>query len=114
MSPDVASKLLSDEGALTRLGGTQQKVTLLFSDIRGFSSISVRLDRDSTFDSSMPTEQSFALCRFIRLAQEGKEPGWVVNMLNGYFTHMIDVLYEQQGVSRHTSATARGAVILCV
>ncbi|MEM7707680.1 MAG: adenylate/guanylate cyclase domain-containing protein [Pseudomonadota bacterium] len=63
----VADRLLSDHGA--SLGGTQQKVTVLFSDIRGFTSMSERIGARQT-----------------------------VAMLNEYFAEMAEAISEQGGV----------------
>ncbi len=63
----VADRLLSEHGA--NLGGTAQKVTVLFSDIRGFTSISERIG-----------------------------PRQTVAMLNEYFGEMAEAVSEQGGV----------------
>ncbi len=63
----VADRLLSDSGG--SLGGTQQKVTVLFSDIRGFTSISERIGARQT-----------------------------VAMLNEYFGEMAEAVNDHGGV----------------
>jgi len=69
MSKQVAEKLLDDPG-MTRLelGGENRYVTVLFTDIRGFTSMSERLD-----------------------------PKGVIAFLNEYFSMMVDVVFEQKG-----------------
>jgi class 3 adenylate cyclase len=49
ISPRVVEQLLSDP-ARVRLGGARQEVTLLFADIRGFTSFSERVAPESLFD----------------------------------------------------------------
>jgi class 3 adenylate cyclase len=65
VSPEVREKLLGGE---LRLGGETRRVAVLFSDIRGFSSLSERMD-----------------------------PQGVVALLNEYLTEMADAVRPYQG-----------------
>jgi len=67
MTKEVADKLL--EGGDEALGGTSQTATVLFSDIRKFTTISEALGARDT-----------------------------VVMLNAYFTEMIDVIFKYKGI----------------
>ncbi|MDP2132935.1 MAG: GAF domain-containing protein [Sulfuritalea sp.] len=67
MSKSVVDKLL--ESGETVLGGTGRDVSVLFSDIRGFTSISERLGAKET-----------------------------VALLNEYFTDMVDIVFAHDGV----------------
>lgn len=67
MSPALAEQVLQDEKS--RLGGVRQRVTVLFSDIRGYT----------TFTESMDASE-------------------VVEMLNQYFGYMVDAVDLEQGV----------------
>ncbi|HEY6896038.1 MAG TPA: GAF domain-containing protein [Rhodocyclaceae bacterium] len=67
MSKAVVDQLLESGEAV--LGGTGREVSVLFSDIRGFTSISERLGAKET-----------------------------VALLNEYFTDMVDVVFEHGGV----------------
>ena len=67
MTKEVADKLL--EGGEDALGGTAQWATVLFSDIRSFTTISEELGAKET-----------------------------VSMLNDYFTDMIDVIFQHGGI----------------
>jgi adenylate cyclase len=67
MSKEVADQLLS-AGEL-ELGGKEQKVTVMFTDIRGFTSIAEVLG-----------------------------PRETVSLLNDYFTEMVDVIFKNGGI----------------
>lgn len=67
MSPEVAEKLLEEGEAA--LGGKAQKATVLFTDIRSFTSISERIGAQET-----------------------------VRLLNEYFSLMVDTILEKGGI----------------
>jgi len=67
VSKDVYDHLVSNP-ALARLGGTRREMTVLFSDIRGFTSVSER-----------------------------GQPEEIVQTLNEYFTKMVDLVFEHRG-----------------
>ena len=67
VSKQVVDELLGDEGKLN-LGGEQREVTILFTDIRGFTSMSEKM-----------------------------EPERVVTTLNEYFSDMIDIVFKHNG-----------------
>ena len=76
----VAERALEHQGEI-QLGGEQKDVAILFSDIRGFTSLSERLS-----------------------------PSEVVAMLNDYYTRMIDVLFDNDGTLDKTIGDAIMAV----
>ena len=67
VSKDVYDQLVSNP-ALARLGGQRRQMTVLFSDIRGFTSVS-----------------------------EKGEPEDIVQTLNEYFTRMVDIVFKHKG-----------------
>ncbi len=67
VSKDVYEQLVADP-ALARLGGQRREMSVLFSDIRGFTTVS----------------------------EKGK-PEEIVGMLNEYFTRMVDLVFAHQG-----------------
>jgi len=67
VSENIVDELLLNESSL-ELGGVEQEVCVLFSDIRGFTSIS-----------------------------EALEPSKVVKLLNEFFDKMIDVVFKYNG-----------------
>ena len=66
--PEYVVKQLLDNPNSFRLGGVNQKVTVLFADIRGFTALSER-----------------------------EKPEKVVGLLNHYFSAMTDVIFEHGG-----------------
>jgi adenylate cyclase len=66
-SPKVAARLLTHRGHL-RLGGERSEVTILKSDIRGFTMLTREMDPDD-----------------------------VVEMLNDYFAVLVPIIFAQQG-----------------
>jgi adenylate cyclase len=67
LAPEVAEMVAANPEA--RLGGVNQKVTVMFADIRGFTAMS-----------------------------EVMEPGRVVEILNEYFTRVSDVIFDFGGM----------------
>jgi adenylate cyclase len=67
VSPEMAQEILKNP-ELLKLGGERLEVTVLFADIRGFTSLSERL-----------------------------APEKVVELLNTFFTEMVDLIFEYQG-----------------
>jgi adenylate cyclase len=68
LSPDVLALIEKDPEKYFRPGGETKELTIMFSDIRDFTSMS-----------------------------EGMAPDELVRMLNEYFNAMTDVLYKNQG-----------------
>jgi adenylate cyclase len=67
VSRDVYQQLVSNP-ALARLGGQRRQMTVLFSDIRGFTTVSER-----------------------------GNPEEIVRTLNEYFTRMVDIVFDHRG-----------------
>jgi adenylate cyclase len=67
VSKDVYEQLVANP-ALARLGGQRREMTVLFSDIRGFTTVSER-----------------------------GQPEEIVGMLNEYFTRMVDIVFAHHG-----------------
>ena len=67
VSPEMCEEILKNP-ALLQLGGRRQEVTVLFADIKGFTAMSESLD-----------------------------PEEVVEVLNIYFTEMVDLVFKHQG-----------------
>lgn len=67
LSKDIVDQVM--DGGLDALGGTDQEISVLFSDIRSFSSISEELSATD-----------------------------IVDMLNDYFTRMVDDIFANSGV----------------
>ena len=67
VSKDVYEQLVANP-ELARLGGQRREMTVLFSDIRGFTTVS-----------------------------EKGEPEEIVGMLNEYFTRMVDIVFTHKG-----------------
>jgi adenylate cyclase len=67
VSKDVYSQLMADP-KLAELGGARRDMSVLFSDIRGFTSITER-----------------------------RNPDELVRQLNEYFTAMVDIVFRHQG-----------------
>jgi adenylate cyclase len=67
VSPEMCEEIIRNPGLL-QLGGERRQVTVLFADIRGFTSMSEKLD-----------------------------PEEVVEVLNTFFTAMVDLVFEHQG-----------------
>ena len=67
VSPSMCEELLRNP-SLLQLGGQRRHLTVLFADIRGFTTLSEKMD-----------------------------PAEVVAMLNRFFTQMVDLVFEHQG-----------------
>src|SRR5581483_5104744 len=69
MDPDLADRLLSADAQAEILGGTESVATVLFSDVRSFTTIAEQLG-----------------------------PHGTVTMLNDYFERMVDCISDQSGM----------------
>jgi adenylate cyclase len=67
-APDLAQQIAGQTGEV-QLGGSRHRVTVLFSDIRDFTTLSERMNPDE-----------------------------IARLLNEYFTEMVDVVFEHGGV----------------
>jgi adenylate cyclase len=67
VSPQMCQEILKDP-SLLQLGGLRRKVTILFADIKGFTALSEKM-----------------------------EPEKVVEVLNTFFTEMVELVFQHQG-----------------
>lgn len=67
LSPEIV-EMISQNPEGVRLGGINQKVSIMFADIRGFTTLSEKM-----------------------------EPEKVVEILNNYFTHVTDIIFDLGG-----------------
>ena len=67
VSPQMCADILNNP-SLLQLGGERRKVTVLFADIKGFTALLERL-----------------------------EPEKVVEVLNNFFTEMVELVFQHQG-----------------
>jgi adenylate cyclase len=67
VSPQMCSEILNNP-SLLQLGGERRKVTVLFADIKGFTALSEKM-----------------------------EPERVVEVLNTFFTEMVELIFRHQG-----------------
>jgi adenylate cyclase len=67
VSPGMCADILNNPGLL-QLGGQRRKVTVLFADIKGFTALSEKM-----------------------------EPEQVVEVLNTFFTEMVELVFQHQG-----------------
>ena len=67
LSPEVVEMVANNPEGV-RLGGINQKVSIMFADIRGFTTLSEKM-----------------------------EPEKVVEILNNYFTHVTDIIFDHGG-----------------
>ncbi len=67
LSPAMTEEILKNPESL-QLGGQRRRLTALFADIKGFTSLSEKMD-----------------------------PAEVVDLLNHYFTAMVDLVFDHQG-----------------
>jgi len=68
VSEEVAGEIVADPGRHLKLGGEKREVTVVFGDLRGFTPLAERLD-----------------------------PQNVVDILNVYLTHVVDIVFEFGG-----------------
>ena len=66
-APNIAAEI-AQQGAVTPLGGDRRPITILFSDIRGFTSIA-----------------------------ESMEPDAIARLLTEYFSEMVEIVFEHGG-----------------
>jgi len=66
-APDLARQIVDQEGEI-QLGGAKRRVAILFSDIRGFTSLSERMSPDE-----------------------------IASLLTSYFTEMVEIVFEHGG-----------------
>jgi adenylate cyclase len=67
-APDLARQIVDQEGEI-QLGGAKRRVAILFSDIRGFTSLSERMSPDE-----------------------------IASLLTSYFTEMVEIVFEHGGM----------------
>jgi adenylate cyclase len=66
-APDLARQIVDQEGEI-QLGGAKRRVAILFSDIRGFTSLSEKMSPDE-----------------------------IASLLTSYFTEMVEIVFEHGG-----------------
>ncbi|HYU35935.1 MAG TPA: adenylate/guanylate cyclase domain-containing protein, partial [Thermoanaerobaculia bacterium] len=66
-APDLARQIVDQEGEI-QLGGAKRRVAIVFSDIRGFTALSERMSPDE-----------------------------IARLLTGYFTEMVEIVFEHGG-----------------
>jgi class 3 adenylate cyclase len=67
LSQEVVQHLI-DQPEIVRLGGSDKKATIFFADIRGYTSFS-----------------------------EGRDPGFIINVLNEYFSEAVEIVIARKG-----------------
>jgi adenylate cyclase len=88
MSPDMVAKLIKDP-SLLKLGGSEQELTICFSDVRGFTSISEHYGKDVEGLTSIMNRFMTRMCKSI-LKNEGTLDKFIGDAIMFFFNAPID------------------------
>jgi len=88
MSPDLVARLVKDPSIL-KLGGTEQELTIAFTDVRGFTSISEHYGRDVEGLTKIMNRYMTAMCKSI-LKNGGTLDKFIGDAIMFFFNAPVD------------------------
>jgi adenylate cyclase len=88
MSPDLVAKLVKDPGLL-KLGGSEQELTIGFTDVRGFTSISEHYGKNVEGLTSIMNRYMTAMCKSI-LTNGGTLDKFIGDAIMFFFNAPVD------------------------
>jgi len=88
MSPDMVARLIKDP-SLLKLGGTEQELTIAFTDVRGFTSISEHYGRDVEGLTKIMNRYMTAMCKSI-LSNGGTLDKFIGDAIMFFFNAPLD------------------------
>ena len=88
MSPDMVARLIKDP-SLLKLGGTEQELTISFTDVRGFTSISEHYGRDVEGLTKIMNRYMTSMCKSI-LSNGGTLDKFIGDAIMFFFNAPLD------------------------